>query len=341
MAGWKAGAPASLKRHIACPLGVTSTSTRDLMFRCIHISLLIFAAAACSRDDTVAAGPRDPKSPDRVAPRPAVITAPPQPYRVVPVATGGSIAGTLDVDGLIPSDTIIRPALDQSVCGAQILERRVARSGTRIGGALVWLTDIRSGKALPLERRFELTNDDCVLDPIIQVIYTTSTLNVGTEDRALHTNRFINVGSGVVEAIAPFNDAGEVVPLDHIFKEPSQIEVVCEQHPWTRAWVAVLDHPYAAKTAANGTFNIPDIPPGRYRIRAWHPHLGFADDSVTVVAGQQANVGFRIHRPGAPPRPAVTQPAAVPVPAPPTTPLETLPRPIQPDSPRAADSVSR
>ncbi len=287
------------------------------MFRCIHNSILIiFAAAACSRDDTAAAGTRDAaRSRDRVAPRPAVITAPTQPYRVIPVAAGGSISGTLDVDGSIPSDTIIRPGVDQNVCGTQILERRVTRSGTRIGGALVWLTDIRSGKALPLERRFELTNDDCLLDPNIQVIYTTSTLNVGTEDRALHTNRFINVGSGEIEAIAPFNDAGEVVPLDHIFPQPTQIEVVCEQHPWTRAWVAVLDHPYAAKTAANGTFNIPDIPPGRYRVRAWHPYLGSADDSVTVVAGAQANVGFRIRRPGAPAVPRVVAPPAVDTPA--------------------------
>lgn len=304
------------------------------MVRCTYISLVFFlAVVACSRDDTASAGMRErPLSADRVAPRPAVITAPSQPYKVVPVVGGGSIAGTLDVDGLMPSDTIIRPSLDQNVCGTQILEQRVARSGTRIGGALVWLTDIRSGKALPLERRFELTNDDCALDPKIQVIYTTSTLNVGTEDRAIHTNRFINVGSGLVQAIAPFNDAGEVVPLDHVFKEPSQIEVVCEQHPWTRAWIAVLDHPYAARTAANGTFNIPDIPPGRYRVRAWHPHLGFADDSVTVVAGQQANVGFRIRRPGAPRR--VLAPAVpAPIPAAPDSPSTT------PDSVQAADSV--
>lgn len=295
--------------------------------------VILFVATACSRDDTASAGTRDDaNSPDRVAPRPAVITAPSQPYRVVPVAAGGSISGTVDADGLIPSDTIIRPALDQNVCGTQILARRVERSGTRIGGALVWLTDIRSGKALPLERRFELTNDDCALDPYIQVVYTTSTLNVATEDRALHTNRFINVGSGVIEAIAPFNDAGEVVPLDHVFKEPGQIEVVCEQHPWTRAWVAVLDHPYSAKTAANGSFNIPDIPPGRYRVRAWHPNLGFADDSVSVVAGQQATIGFRIRRPGAP---AAARPAPVmsnPVP----TPADT---PAIPDSMRTGDSL--
>lgn len=288
-----------------------------MLRRLVVYTVVLLATLACSRDDTASAGTRDSEgSPGRVAPRPAVITPPAQPYRVVPVANGGSVAGTVDFDGVIPADTIIRPALDQNVCGTQVLQSRVSRSGTRIGGALVWLTDIRSGKGLPLERRFELTNDKCALDPFIQVIYTTSTLNVATQDRALHTNRFINVGTGEIEAIAPFNDAGEVVPLDHVFRQAGQIEVVCEQHPWSRAWVAVLDHPYAAKTAANGSFNIPDVPAGRYRVRAWHPHLGFADDSITVAAGQAANVAFRIRRPGAPatPRPVVPPPPAPAVP---------------------------
>jgi hypothetical protein len=118
---------------------------------------------------------------------------------------------------------------------------------------------------------------------------------VGNDDRTLETNRFINVGTGQVVAVAPFNDNGEVVPVDR-FKEPAEIEVVSEQHPWAHAWIAVLDHPYYAQTAASGTFAINGVPPGRYRIRAWHPALGYADDSVTVSAGQQASVAFRIRR---------------------------------------------
>jgi hypothetical protein len=122
---------------------------------------------------------------------------------------------------------------------------------------------------------------------------TTGTLNVSNDDRTVHTNRFINVGTGQIVGIAPFNDDGEVVPIDR-FKESAEIEVVSDRHPWSHAWIAVLDHPYYAQTAANGTFSIEGIPPGRYLFRAWHPALGFADDSVTVVAGQQVSVAFRI-----------------------------------------------
>lgn len=300
-----------------------------MLRRFLGYTVVILTATACSRDDTASAHPRDEarSAAGRVVPRPAVITPASQPYRVVQVGTPGSITGTFDFEGPIPADTVIRPNVDQAVCGNSIVEKRITRSGggTRVGGVLVWLTDIRSGKPLPLERRFELTNDDCKLDPYIQVIFTNSTLNVATEDRTLHTNRFINVGTGEVAAIAPFNDNGEVVPLDHTFKEPGQIEVVCEQHPWTKAWIAVLDHPYSAKTSALGTFNIDAIPPGRYRVRAWHPSLGVEDDSVTVAAGQSTTLAFRMRRAGTPAPAPIQVPVDTQPPAASSTPPGTIP----------------
>jgi hypothetical protein len=260
--------------------------------------MMFVVVVACSHDDTVSAHPRNGahSSGDGVAPRPSVIVPAIQPYRVIAVPVGGTIIGTVDLDGSAPVAAIIRPTVDQNVCGNAIVEKNVAVSGTRLGGAIVWITDIHAGKAFPLERRFELANSNCTLDPYVQAMSTGGTLNVSNDDRTLHTNRFINVGTGEIVGIAPFNDDGEVVPIDR-FKEAAEIEVISDRHPWSHAWIAVLDHPYFAQTAANGTFSIEGIPPGRYVFRSWHPALGFADDSVTVVAGQQVSVAFRI-RPG-------------------------------------------
>jgi len=313
-----------------------------MLRRFFGFSIISFVALACSHDETASAHARNrPRSSENgVAPRPAVIAPAAQPYKIVPVAGGGTIAGTVDFEGTAPVAEVVRPSADQKVCGNLVVEKNVTLFGTRVGGAVVWLTDIRSGKAFPLERRFDLTNDGCTLDPFVQVISTNSTLNVGNDDRTLHTNRFINVGTGAIAAVAPFNDDGEVVPVDRL-KEAAEIEVVCEQHPWTHAWIAVLDHPYYAQTAANGTFSIDGIPPGRYRVRAWHPSLGYADDSVTVGEGLQANVAFRIRRavPAVPTppaaesaHPAASSTPAVPIlPTAPGTPITGPPPPRQRD----------
>jgi hypothetical protein len=281
---------------------------------------IIALSAACSHDETASAHTRNAHSADDgVAPRPAVIAPASQPYKVVAVTTPGTIVGTVDLDGAAPAPEVIRPGTDQGVCGNSIVARNVNVSGTRLADAVVWLTDIRTGKGFPLERRFDLTNNDCMLDPFVQAITTNGTLNVGNDDRAVQTNRFINVGTGKIIAFAPFNDDGEVVPVDR-FTEPAEVEVISEQHPWTHAWLAVLDHPYFAQTDAKGSFRIDGVPPGTYHIRAWHPSIGFADDSVTVPAGQQVSIAFRIRKAAAtaptvvtPDKPTASSTPAIPI----------------------------
>jgi hypothetical protein len=244
---------------------------------------------ACSRGDTAPALGNDTAAAD--PPRPALISPSAVPYKVVAVGSPGSITGTVDFTGTIPSS--LTPASADPSCGKPPAIS-VSHTGTRIGNVVVWITDIRSGKPLPGVRRFELTNDQCTLDPHVQVILTNSTLNVTSEDRVLHLDRFINVATGKTVALAPFNDEGEIVPFDHTFTEPAEIEVVCDLHPTSQAWLAVLDHPYYATTNAAGTFTLDGVPPGKYHVRAWHPSFGIADDSVTVAAGQPVNLALRL-----------------------------------------------
>jgi hypothetical protein len=290
-----------------------------MLRRFFGFSIILVATLSCARDDTASAHPRKNAAGDSdgVPPRPSVVTPVSQPYKIVPVSAGGTITGTVDFDGTPPAPQVIRPN-DVNVCGNTVTANDVTLSGTKVVGAIVWLTDIRNGKGFPLARRFDLTNDNCLLDPFVQVISTTSTLNVSNDDRGLHTNRLINVATGQVAAIAPFNDDGEVVPVDRL-TEPMEVEVVCEQHPFTHAWLVVLDHPYYAQTSKTGTFSIDGIPAGKYRMRAWYPNLGFVDDSVTVNAGQQTTVALHI-KPGSAPAPVAVGPAPSSTPTASTTP---------------------
>lgn len=314
-----------------------------MLRRLLGFSIILAATLSCARDDTASAHPRKGSPDDGVAPRPSVITPATQPYKVAPVSAGGTINGTVDFEGTPPVPDVIRPSLDQNVCGNSIVAKNVSLSGTRVAGAVVWLTDIRTGKAFPMERRYDLTNDGCTLDPYVQVMSTTGTLNVTNDDRTLHTNKFINVGTGQIAGVAPFNDDGEVVPVDR-FKEPAEIEVVCEQHPWTHAWIAVLDHPYYAQTATNGTFSIDGIPAGKYHVRAWHPALGVVDDSINVVAGQQVSLALRILKaaPATPEKPMETlRPAASSTPAVPLLPTASSTAPTTSDTSPAAPPPRR
>jgi hypothetical protein len=258
---------------------------------------LLFAASAlsgCSTDKKADAAQPAPRKEGSVDPRPVVVETPSEAYRAVSVTAGARLTGTVEFAGALPPDSIINVPPSTQGCGQLTSVRTVERSGTKVGEAVVWLADIRAGKPLPIERRFELANEGCLLTPRVQAVFAPGTLNMASQDVAMHTNHIIDVATGELAGIAPFNDNGEVVPFDRLITRPSQLEITCQLHPWAKAWILVFDHPYFAVTERNGSFTIPDIPAGTYRVRAWHPKLGLKDQTVTIADGGTASVALSL-----------------------------------------------
>ena len=54
--------------------------------------------------------------------------------------------------------------------------------------------------------------------------------------------------------------------------------------------VHVLPYPFFAITDENGSFKIENVPPGSYKIEAWHERLGTQQLEVTIQAGETKNI---------------------------------------------------
>jgi hypothetical protein len=59
-----------------------------------------------------------------------------------------------------------------------------------------------------------------------------------------------------------------------------------------RSYVAVFNHPYFAVTGKDGSFELGNLPPGTYTIKAWHEKLGTASQQVTIGANETRHVDF-------------------------------------------------
>jgi len=73
------------------------------------------------------------------------------------------------------------------------------------------------------------------------------------------------------------------------------VPVKCNQHPWMKAYVGVLKHPFFAVSSEDGSFTIKGVPPGKYTVVAWHEGGANGTEKtmeVTVPAKGAATADF-------------------------------------------------
>ncbi|HUQ83952.1 MAG TPA: hypothetical protein VM076_22575 [Gemmatimonadaceae bacterium] len=251
------------------------------------LCIVLAFGAACDRG-------RDASKADEHEALAATPARPVAPYTARQLTALGRLTGHIELDGAPPPDSVFQPAVDQVVCGTGFTRKGLNTRGNRIANVVVWLDGIRTGKPLPVERRFEIANDRCQLVPELQTVIVGGTLNVRNQDAVEHRMRVTRREGGEVIATIRETDEGQVVPDERVLAKPGVLELSCAVHPWTRGWIAVFDHPYFATSGTDGSFSIDSISPGRYQVRVWHPRLGLSTDSVTIDDGRETSTTIRV-----------------------------------------------
>jgi len=85
---------------------------------------------------------------------------------------------------------------------------------------------------------------------------------------------------------------GQAAIEEKFLRQETLVPVKCNQHPWMKAHVGVLAHPYFAVTAQDGSYTIKGVPPGTYTVVAWHETFGEQTMSVTVGAKESKTQDF-------------------------------------------------
>ena len=254
----------------------------------LRLSTFALAALVACKGDAPAATPRATQSSaaaDPLAPTEVVIARPSAPYQSDAGAAGATITGTVTAPASLTAGAPIATGRDSANCGPSLADESVVRQGSGLGGAIVWLDDIRRGRPLPLERRLELESDKCRLAPRVQAGVVGSAVNVLAHDEFRQHLRFLAAGESEPRTAILLGEDEQVIPTNSPFAQPGLVVVRDKDHPWPTAYLAVFDHPYFAVTAPNGTFRIDGVPPGKYRLKVWHERAKSAEQTVDVAAG--------------------------------------------------------
>ena len=80
------------------------------------------------------------------------------------------------------------------------------------------------------------------------------------------------------------------------FDESCDVPILCNVHAEMSAFVVVLDNPFFSFLLKDGVYKIENVPPGTYKIAAWHETLQTVVKDVTADAGKTVNVDFQLKK---------------------------------------------
>lgn len=81
---------------------------------------------------------------------------------------------------------------------------------------------------------------------------------------------------------------------EQLFTKTGLVKVYCHIHSHMSASIMVLDHPYFTVPRSDGTFTLPDLPPGQYTLIGWHERVGERASSVVVESGRTAAINLSL-----------------------------------------------
>jgi carboxypeptidase family protein len=229
-------------------------------------------------------------------------------YVISEIRNGGAVAGRVVFAGPIPELPLLAITKDQDVCGLTAEPQMLIVSPEHRGvpDTVIALEGIPQGKA-PSASQPGLDNRSCTMLPRVQAVMLGTELLIRNSDPFLHTTR-----GRLADAKQAFNVVFPkgTSPKEQKIRFPGVITVTCDTHTHMRAYILSFDHPYFAVTAEDGRFQIDQVPPGAYTLKAWHEGwriVAYDQDrrplyeepyvmstAVKVTAGETSEVDFQL-----------------------------------------------
>jgi hypothetical protein len=215
-----------------------------------------------------------------------------------PTGSEGKITGKVSFAGKIPQRLRIDTSADP-VCqdaNPELYTEDVIITAGKLANVFVYV----SGDMLELYA-FEapksealLAHRGCQLVPHVLGMQLSQTLKVANEDATTHNTHFLPKANRDWNQSQPENSA----PVERKFETPELlIPVKDNQHPWQKAYVSILSHPFFAVSTRNGSYQISGLPPGQYTVVAWHERFGEQRAEISVGVGEQKNLDFTFKQP--------------------------------------------
>jgi len=206
----------------------------------------------------------------------------------------GQITGKIYFKGVKPKLARINMGKDP-VCvsehsGTVYAQDGAVNSDGTLPNAFVYIKQGSVNLARPAPRNsVDLTQKGCMYEPHVLGIMVGQPLQVLTLDPTTHN---IHVVAKINREWNVTQQPGSPSAIRRFTHPEVMIPVHCNEHPWMKAYIGVVDNPFYAVTGGDGSFALKDVPPGDYTLAVWTATFGTQEQKVVVRPGEIATVSF-------------------------------------------------
>lgn len=246
--------------------------------------LTAFGLTACGGGGEKPAAPAEGAKPAESAPAAAP---------AAPAADAGTITGKVSYTGAPPKLMKIKMDAEPS-CAAkhttpQMTQDVVLNGNGTLRYAIVFLKTPPAGNFPPPSTPAELDQEGCTYHPHVLAVMAGQQIQIKNSDQTTHNIHPLPTQNREWNKSQP---AGSEPLMETFAREEITIPVKCNVHPWMKAFIGVFKHPFFAVSGEDGTFTIPNVPPGEYTIEVWQEKLGAQEQKVTVGPKETKTVDF-------------------------------------------------
>lgn len=154
----------------------------------------------------------------------------------------------------------------------------------------------RKRYAIP-QTNHELVFVNCQIEPYVSALMAGQRVLFRSADHITHNVHLMTTNNPEVNLALMDGSASRAVRLP---SPEDFLRLKCDVHPWEFAYLSVVEHPFFAVTDTNGSFVIPNVPPGKYTLRALHRKAQSTNEitrAVTVTSAKISLVNFTLDAP--------------------------------------------
>jgi len=219
------------------------------------------------------------------------------PAPPVDPTTASAISGVVHFDGTAPARISIDMSADPACNLANLpnlpnLTEQYIVNDHHLANVYVYIkSGAPSYTAAPNTPPVILDQKGCRYTPHVIAVQQGGTVSYLNSDATIHNIHTMPAQPG--NASIDISEPAHSHPQTETFPSPElMLPVRCNNHPWMSAFINVAPNPWFAVTAADGTFHIPNLPPGTYTLAAVHEKLGEQDIQITVAPKSVATASF-------------------------------------------------